>query len=193
MAKELELAFEHIPLAMGDPALKQPDYLKVNPAGRIPAMDDEGFRLSESLAINLYLARKYGDRARPPLAPASLEEEATIWQWSCWTLTDLEAPLNIIYLHRVFLPQSKRDAKAAEEAEAQLQVPLAMLDNALADSPYLLGARFTVADLNVACVLSASRLSVIDISAFPRVANWAKRCHGRPASLAVQAIRQASG
>ena len=112
MAKELGLAFEHVPLMMGDAALKQPAFLKINPAGRVPAIDDDGFVMAESLAINLYLARKYGDRASPSLAPASLEEEARIWQWSSWAMTDLEIPLNLIHLHRNFFPPEKRDANA---------------------------------------------------------------------------------
>jgi glutathione S-transferase len=191
MAKELELAFEHVPLAMGDAALKQPAFLKINPAGRVPAIDDHGFVMAESLAINLYLARKYGDRARPSLAPASLEEEARIWQWSSWAMTDLETPLNLIHLHRNFFPPEKRDPKVAEVAEAQVQRPLTMLNSILAGSAYLLGERFTVADINVASVASASRLSAINMTAFPHVADWAKRCQGRPAAVAVQAMREA--
>ena len=193
MAKELGLAFEHVPLAMGDAAMKQPAFLKINPAGRVPAIDDDGFALSESLAINLYLARKYGDRAKPSLAPASLEEEAKIWQWSSWAMTDLEGPMNLLYLHRGFFPPEKRDAKVAEGAEVQVQRPLAMLDATLAGSAFLLGPRFSVADINVACVLSASRLAIIDMSAFPHVATWAKNCHERPASLTVQAMRRQAG
>ena len=188
MAKELGLEFDHVPLVMGDPKLKQPDFLKINPAGRIPAIDDNGFTLSESLAINLYLARKYGDRAKPSLAPASLEEEARIWQWSSWAMTDLEVPLTMVHLHRGFYPPEKRDAKIAETAEAQVQRPLAMLNGVLDDRPYLLGARFSVADLNVACVLSASRMAVIGMSAFPKVAAWAKGCHERPAQVAARAM-----
>lgn len=191
MAKELGLAFEHVPLAMGDAELKQPPFLEINPAGRIPAIDDNGFTLSESLAINLYLARKYGDRAKPSLAPSSLQEEARIWQWTSWAMTDLEVPLTTLHLHRNFYPPEKRDAKVAESAEAQVQQPLAMLETMLAGSAYLLGSRFTVADINVACVLSASRLSAIDMTPFRHAAAWAKRCHDRPASLAVQAMRQA--
>ena len=191
MAKELGLAFEHVPLAMGDAALKQPPFLKINPAGRVPAIDDDGFVMSESLAINLYLARKYGDRVTPALAPASLEEEAKIWQWSSWAMTDLEGPLNLIHLHRNFFPPEKRDPKAADAAEAQVQRPLTMLESILAGSAYLLGARFTVADLNAASVLSASRLSAIGMAPFPQVADWAKRCQGRPAALAVQVMREA--
>jgi glutathione S-transferase len=188
MAKELGLEFEHVPLVMGDAAMKQPAYLKINPAGRIPAIDDNGFTLSESLAINLYLARKYGDRATPSLAPASLEEEAKIWQWSSWAMTDLENPLTLLHLHRGFYPPEKRDAKVAESAEAQVQRPLTMLETMLAGSAYLLGSRFTVADLNVAGVLSASRIAAIDMSPFPKIADWAKRCHERPAQLAARAI-----
>ena len=106
-------------------------------------------------------------------------------------MTDLEIPLNTIRLHRNFFPPDKRDAKAANSAEVQVQRPLAMLEKILAGSAYLLGSRFTVADINVACVLSASRLSAIAMSAFPHVTDWAKRCHERPASRAVQAMRQA--
>jgi glutathione S-transferase len=166
MAKELGLAFEHVPLMMGDAAMKQPPFLKINPAGRVPAIDDNGFVMSESLAINLYLARKYGDQTTPSLAPASLEEEAKTWQWSSWAMTDLEIPLNLVHLHRNFFPPEKRDPKIAETAEAQVQRPLAMLNSILADSAYLLDGRFTVADLNVASVLSASRLSAIRMAAF---------------------------
>ncbi|NJM91571.1 MAG: glutathione S-transferase family protein [Rhodospirillaceae bacterium] len=188
MAKELELAFEHVPLAMSDAALKQPAFLKINPAGRVPAIDDDGLAMSESLAINLYLARKYGDRASPSLAPASLEEEARIWQWSSWAMTDLEGPLTLVHLHRNFYPPDKRDPKAAESAEAQVQRPLGMLEAILASSPYLLGQRFTVADLNVAGVLSASRIAVIEMAAFPKIVDWTNRCHIRPAQLAARAI-----
>jgi glutathione S-transferase len=193
MAKELGLAFEHVPLAMGDAALKQPAFLKINPAGRIPAIDDDGFVLAESLAINLYLARRYGDQAAPSLAPHSLEEEAKAWQWSSWAMTDLEGPLNLIHLHRNFFPPERRDPKVANAAEAQVQRPLAMLESILTGSAYLLGERFTVADLNVACVLSVSRLSAIGMTAFPHTTRWAENCHRRPASLAVQAMRQHAG
>ena len=191
MAKELGLAFEHVPLMMGDAALKQPPFLKINPAGRVPAIDDHGFVMAESLAINLYLARKYGEQAMPSLAPGSLEEEAKIWQWSSWAMTDLEGPLNLVHLHRNFFPPEKRDPKIAETAEALVQRSLTMLETILGGSSYVLGERFTVADLNVASVLSASRLSAISMTRFPHIAAWAKRCHERPAALAVQAMRQA--
>lgn len=192
LAKELGLTFEHVALAANDPKLKAPEFLKINPTGRIPAIEDDGVAMGESLAINLHLARKYGQKANPSLAPASIAEEARILQWTCWALTDLEGPMGTVYLHRGFLPEDKRDAKVAEAAEAQAQKPLTMLDGVLAKSAYLLGDRFTVADLNLAGVLSLTRMGAIDMSKFPHVAAWAKKCHDRPAAQEVRAMAAAS-
>ena len=99
--------------------------------------------------------------------------------------------MNHIHLHRNLFPPEKRDPKVAESAEAQVQRPLTILNSILADSAYLLGERFTVADLNAASVLSASRLSAISMAPFPHITDWAKRCHERPAAVAVQAMREA--
>ena len=72
MAKELQLEYEQVPLHQSDGSTRTPEYLAVNPNGEIPAIDDDGLVLWESMAINLYLAKKYGG----PLAPETLEEDA---------------------------------------------------------------------------------------------------------------------
>ena len=79
IAKELDLDYEHIPLEIGAAGAGKPDYLAINPNGRLPAIDDGGFVLWESLAITLYLAKKHGR-----LYPKTLEGEAKAWQWSLW-------------------------------------------------------------------------------------------------------------
>ena len=87
-AAELGLDYEHVPLAFDDPALKSAEFLKLNPAGAIPTIvDDDGFALSESLAINLYLAKTYGAGSLYPPTPHG---EAQAWRWTVWAQGHLE-------------------------------------------------------------------------------------------------------
>jgi glutathione S-transferase len=85
----------------------------VNPNGRIPAIDDNGFKLWESMAINLYLARKHGSG----LLPKTMEDEAQAIQWSFWVMTEVEKPALAVLLHRFFLPEDQRDSRLADEGE----------------------------------------------------------------------------
>src|SRR5215472_13124863 len=87
MAEELGLEFRHEPLEWNDPWLKSAEFLAINPTGAIPAIDDDGVALSESLAINLYLAKKH---SLGRLYPATLEGEAQVWRWSLWAQGELE-------------------------------------------------------------------------------------------------------
>ena len=178
IAKELDLDYEHIPLEIGAAGAGKPDYLAINPNGRLPAIDDGGFVLWESLAITLYLAKKHDS-----LCPKTLEGEAQALQWSFWAITELEKPALAALMHRLFLPEHRRDPKLADEGEQQLQEPLKVLDDALAETGYLVGSRFSVADLNVASILSWARLARVDFSAFPHVKRWLEAALHRPAAV----------
>ena len=177
MAKELGLDYEHIPVETGMRGARLPEYLAVNPNGRVPAIDDGGFVLWESLAITLYLAKKH---STGKLYPATLEGEAKSWQWSLWAVTEVDRGVNIWSLHAVRLPPAEQDAAKRAEALKVIAEPFKVLDNTLADRPYLLGREFTVADLNVAAVIS--RAIDMDLSATPRLQAWLARCLERPAA-----------
>ena len=187
MAQELGLSYEHVPVDLTKGETKRPEYLAINPNGHIPAIDDDGFILWESMAINLYLAKKHslGD-----LYPQRLEDEARAWQWSFWGMTEVERPVLTALMHRALYPEDKRDMKAADEAERALAAPLKVLDGALAATPYLLGAHFTVADLNVASILSWARPARIDLSAVPKVESWMQTCSDRPAARTARALQR---
>ena len=189
MAGELGLDYEHVQIDMAKGETRQPSYLAINPNGHVPAIDDGGFILRESMAINLYLAKKYASGA-DGLYPASLEDEARAWQWSFWGMTEIERPLLTALLNRAVFPESERDAAAAEAGEKALAAPMQVLDGALAKSPYLLGARFTVADLNLASILTWARPARIDLSATPRAAGWLKQCLDRPAARATRELQR---
>jgi glutathione S-transferase len=184
MAKELGLDYEHEPIEIGPVGARKPEYLAVNPNGRLPAIEDDGFVLWESQAITLYLAKKHSPGR---LYPATLEGEAKAWQWSLWAANEVERAVNIWSLHAVRLPPEDRDAQKRADALAVLAAPFRVLDGALADTPYLLGSEFTVADLNVAAV--SSRAMGMDLAATPRLADWIKRCHDRPAARAALKLR----
>jgi glutathione S-transferase len=187
MAKELGLEYENIPIDFANNGTRAPEYLRVNPNGHIPTIDDDGFILWESMAINLYLAKKY---SRGSLYPILFEDEARAWQWSFWGMTEIERPVLTAMFHRAILPEEQRDAKLADESEHQLGRPLMVLDGAVANSPYLLGEHFSVADLNVASILSWARPARIDFSHVPKAADWLKRCAERPAARAARDLQR---
>jgi glutathione S-transferase len=188
MAEELGLQYEHIPTDTADGGLgpngcKKPEFLKINPNGKIPALDDNGFKLWESMAINLYLARKYNKG----LWPATVEDEGRAYQWTLWGVTTMEGPLADWARHSHILPEDKRDPAVAAETLKKLSGPLALLDTALTGSAYLLGVKFTVADLNLAAAML--RVRKMDLAARPHVAQWLKRCFERPAAKRALAMR----
>jgi len=156
LANELGLAFRHVPVIqvyrLSDPSAsgaplhtRSPEFLKVNPNGHIPSIDDDGLVLHESLAINLYLTRKAGG----PLAAANVKEEGQMAMWSLWAVTEVEGRALAVMQNRVAKLAAESDARLADAMVAELRAPFAVLDAALGDG-YLVGKRFTVADVNVA-------------------------------------------
>lgn len=177
MAAELGLAFDHVPLAFDDPALKSDAFLARNPAGAIPTIEDDGVALSESLAINLYLAKKY---SLGGLYPATPDDEAQAWRWSLWAQGQLEP-----WVMKDALLADLR-AATAEFVRPVVAAGLATLERALTGRDWLVGEAFTVADLNVAAVLSPSRSEHLDLAPCPNVAAWLARCYARPAAVATR-------
>lgn len=197
LAMELGIPFEHVPIMqayrLANPGAvdapvhtRSPAFLKVNPNGHIPSIDDDGFVLHESLAINLYLARKHGG----PLAPANVQEEGLAAMWSLWAGTEIEThALNVLY-HMAAKPEAERDAKLARDSVEALKAPFAVLDKALAASGHLMGGRFTVADINVAEVVRYAMPARALFEANPHVKAWLEACHARPHFKAMMARRE---
>ena len=184
MANELELDYEHLPIEIGTAGARSPEFLAINTNGRLPFIVDDGFVLFESLAITLYLAKKHSNGK---LYPGTLEGEARAWQWSLWAVTEVDRGVNIWSLHAVRLPPAERDAGRRDEALKVLAAPFKVLDAALAKQQYLLGADFTVADLNVAAVVS--RAVDMDLAATPNLKAWLTRCLERPAARKALALK----
>jgi glutathione S-transferase len=183
MLEELGVPYENVKVSFINDSRK-PEYLKLNPNGHIPTLQDGDLTLWESLAINLYLARKY-DKG---LWPKTVEDEGRAFQWSIWAMTELEEPLLTVLLNRVFYPEAQRDAKKADDAAERFKQPLGVLDGALKGRQWLAGNAFTVADLNVASVLSWAPLAGLDLGSASNAQAWLGRSTARPALGRVQAL-----
>ena len=180
MLEELGIPYEHVPTHFHDDT-KKAEYLEVNPNGRVPALVDGELKLFESLAINLYLARKYGGDG--PLGLPTIESEALAVQWSLWAMTEVEPALYAYLMNGFVLPEAERDPAARDRGFEALRRPLAVLEGQLEKRPYLLGERFSVADLNVASVLSWAKMARLDLSPHPKLRTWLDACVKRPAAL----------
>ena len=176
--KELSVPFEHIPTNFMDRSTHTPEFLAINPNGRVPALDDDGLLLCESLSINLYLAKKYGGA----LALANLNEETLATQWSFWVVTEVEKPLLFASANLFLFAEKDRVAEEAALGLAKLDRPLKVLEAHLTAHAFLLGDRFTVADLNVATVMDFVPLVGINVDAYPKVKAWLSICLERPAA-----------
>ena len=175
MLEEIGPPFEHRDLDDLEGQARSDAITPVNPIGKVPALEDDGIKLFESMAINLYLAANYSDALWPGEAGA----RGLATAWSIWGMTETEPPLAQLFFERVIKKES--DPKADAEAVQTLQRPLAALERYLDGLVYLLGDRFTVADLNLASVLTLMNRAHFDLGHFPNIKAWRERCSDRDA------------
>jgi len=196
LANELGVSFAHVPVvqryrlseeeASSTLHTRSPDFLKTNPNGHIPTIEDDGLVLSESLAINLYLAKKHGG----PLAPADLAEDALMTMWALWAAIEVEPHAIVVLNHRQAKPPQERDDHAADAAIRALHTPIGVLEATLGASGYIVGGRFTVADINTAEVVRYAMPAPELFEAAPRVTAWLAACHARPAFKRMMTARE---
>jgi len=171
---ECEIDYEHC----RDPVSgeKSQQLLSINADGAIPTLDDNGFVITQSWAINLYLARRYGGG----LASANPQEEAKILQWTFWAATDVENTI-IESIHATgMLDPEQRNLELVAAHFSSLQRPLTALNAALENRDYLVGDRFTIGDLNAVSIVSWLVLLGFDFSNFRATQQWIQRCMQRP-------------
>jgi glutathione S-transferase len=184
MVGELGIPYEQKDWLPRSPETRTREYLALNPNARVPTIDDDGFILSESMAINMYLAKKH----RSPLYPTDAKQEALVWQWSLWETDRLDRQLVNYCRHTKDLPAAERKPEVADAAWKEVAPAFEVLDTALAKSQWLAGPAFTVGDLNVASALY--RAHTLDLSKWPNFKGWFERCWERPAAKKARAMRE---
>lgn len=191
--------FVHVPVIQAyrlpDPAAEgvpthtaSASFLAINPQGQIPAYEEDGLILTESLAITLHIARRHGGS----LGPADDAENALMEQWALFAATGVEAPaLEILYTQAAGGDKTAEGQAAIAVNAEKLRRPLARLQGHLAAHDWLVGDRFTVADINTAECLRYAQGHPTLLAEFPAVKAWLDRCQARPAFQAMWAARMA--
>lgn len=187
LADELNLEFTHVPVIqarrLDDPLAADaplntlsPEFRTINPMGTIPCIKHDDLVLYESMAINLYLARCFGGElhARTP------SEEGEIMQWSFFAATEIET--NALKINTTIgdgLAQTETGQAILDVSARLLKRPLNVLEQHLAGHDYLVGNRFTVADINMAEVVRYAQGHEALISSYPALKNWLEKCQSR--------------
>ena len=155
-------------------------YMKLNPNGKVPTLVDGDFVLWESCAINDYLAEKY----KPELLGTTVEEKALIRQWTYWSLLHVQKYVDVVLYFNMFQTGTQ---KAADKARADVVPFLTVLENHLTAKNYMVGEKFTLADLNLATIINTAMSVQIDLASFPQISRWMGAMHTRPAMMKVMA------
>jgi glutathione S-transferase len=175
MLEEVSAPYEYHRTNPRDGSTRTPEFLAINPAGTVPAIVDDGFHLSESVAINFYLAEKY----RPELLGGDAQERAIVHQWSLWAMTNL-LPELLTIMRQSMLPEAARNFAAVDAAKSRVEPMLAYLEQSLRGREYLVGGRFTLADVNAGSVVNLGKATGL-LESYPDTAAWLAGLAARPA------------
>ena len=186
LANEIGIPYEHIPVTFSVPSAqcKKSWYLALNPNGLVPAIDDSGFVMWETAAINLYLAETY----KNSLYPSTPQGRGRMLQWTLFAVTEVEPALLTLFRNRIFFPPERRNETLAVQAEDTLRAKL--FEDQLVKTPFLGGDKWNMADFMVACVLYVLTRLNLDLTFYPKLDAWLDASMNRPAAKVARQLRE---
>ena len=174
--QELGVPFEAVTINMIAGEHRGPDYLKINPAGKIPTLIDGDLVLTESIAIVLYLAEKYPDKN---LIPTNLGQRAELNKWLLFAVTELEQPLWRISHHTSLYPEDRRLPAEVILAREDFTPMARVLEEHMKGREFVVGNAVTVADFVLAYTLDwANEIRLLE--GLPHLHVYMTRMYARP-------------
>jgi len=164
----LQYEYKKVDLRAGEQ--QKPEFLKVNPVGKIPAIDNDGFLLFESGAIIKYLS----DKNNSFLYPKGLKERAIVDQWLDFVTLHVGGAMQKVTFNRVFAPRRGLaiDENSLKEGQMFLERFLPIVEGQLAKNPNLTGQQLTLADITLLSALDPAEVSGIDLAPYPQISKW---------------------
>jgi glutathione S-transferase len=174
--KELDADFEFVPVDLPAGEHKRPEFLLLNPAGKIPVLVDGDIVVPESAAIVMYLADKYPEKG---LLPSGLKERADAYRWVMFAVTELEQPLWRITKHTLLYPEEKRSQADIALAREEFRAMAAVLDRHLEGRRFIVGDNVTIADCVMAYLMDWADWQKL-LDGFTQLRAYLERMYARP-------------
>jgi len=172
--EEAGLEYELVPVDLMSGAHKHPDYLALNPNGRVPVMVDGDYVLWESNAILEWAAAS----SKNDLGPRNPIERGELSRWMFMNAAHLSPAFAHVFAHTIRLPEDQRIPQLVANGRAEIDRCLGPLDKHLAGREFVLD-RLTIADLSIAPTLGAATMLGVDLAKFPHVSAWHARMRDR--------------
>jgi glutathione S-transferase len=183
--RELGADFEFVPVKIPAGEHRRPEFLALNPAGKLPVLVDGDNVLTESAAIVLYLAEKFPEKG---LLPKDLKQRSQVYRWIMFAMTELEQPLWRIAKHTFILPEEKRLPQDVALATDDFAAMAAVLERHMQGRDFIVGDRLTAADCVTAYLMDWANMNHM-IDGFPNLRRYLDRMYARP--TAPQTIAEA--
>lgn len=178
--EELGIPYDKVIIDIKAGAQKQPEFLKLNPNGRVPLLVHDGVAIFESAAIQIYLGETFG--VEKGIYPAPGPKRGEVLKWIIWTNVTLGETLSRYARSSGFYgPEGERNPATAAAAKTEIDGLLAIVEAALQGKRYLTGDSLTIADMHLASWLDYVRMMQVDLAPFPTVSAWASSITSRPA------------
>jgi glutathione S-transferase len=174
--EETGLPYELVPVDLMTGAQRQPDYLALNPTGRVPVLVDGEYKLWESNAILEYIAATAADSG---LGPRNARERGELSRWMFMNAAHLSPAQAHIFAHSIRLPEDQRIPKLVENGRLEVDRCLKPLNEYLAGRDYLVD-RFTIGEIAISASLGMAGMLGIDLTKYPNVNAWLDRTKQRP-------------